>query len=162
MSIGINSIVIIVVLVLVVVGGARFIMNAPEGEMLSFSTLERPDSPNTFLVAPEGSVPGTPDQVSAWHDLEPSQLLQAWTKTAAAQPRTSEVFRSDEALQVSYVQRTAVMGYPDTVTAQVVTNDEGQSAVMIYSRSHYGYSDMGQNKKRITTWLSALDTELGN
>ena len=160
MSIGINSLVIILVLVILVVGGARFIMNAPEGGLISFASLERPDSPNTFLVAAEGATPGTADMTAQWHDMDAAQLFQTWIDVAEAQPRTTEVFRSQDGLQVSHVQRTALMGYPDTVTAQIVTNEAGQSAVMIYSRSHYGYSDMGQNKKRVTAWMSALEQAL--
>ncbi|HEX2942965.1 MAG TPA: DUF1499 domain-containing protein [Rhodopila sp.] len=31
---------------------------------------------------------------------------------------------------------------------------------MIYSRSIYGYGDLGVNRRRVTAWLAAINTDL--
>jgi len=156
MSIGVNSVIIIALLAAAVVVGARFVMSAPPGAPLDFATLTRPDSPNTYLLAPDSASQAEPDGTAPWFDMPPADLAEAWKAVAEEQPKTVKVWESEDGLQVSYVQRTPLMSYPDTITAQVITNSDNQSSLMVYSRSHYGYSDMGQNKKRIDAWIAAL------
>ena len=37
---------------------------------------------------------------------------------------------------------------------------EAESALILYSRSVYGRSDFGVNRKRLLSWLAALDGSL--
>ena len=55
--------------------------------------------------------------------------------------------------QVHWVVRSAVLNFPDLVTAQI------SSALVLYSRSVYGHSDLGVNRRRLDTWLAALSVE---
>ena len=58
---------------------------------------------------------------------------------------------------ITYVQRTRLMGYPDAISVQVHPTDEaGQVAIDIFSRSRFGHSDMGVNAARVERWLSQL------
>jgi uncharacterized protein (DUF1499 family) len=56
------------------------------------------------------------------------------------------------------VARSAVFNFPDLVTVQVVAQGENASTLVLYSRSVYGHSDLGVNRRRLRAWLDALNT----
>jgi uncharacterized protein (DUF1499 family) len=58
------------------------------------------------------------------------------------------------------VARTATLNFPDLITVQVRADGPAASTLVLYSRSVYGYSDFGANRKRVIAWLAALDTTL--
>ncbi|WP_341861122.1 DUF1499 domain-containing protein [Gymnodinialimonas sp. 57CJ19] len=61
---------------------------------------------------------------------------------------------------VTYVVRSRVMGYPDFISIRLVP--EGDTTRMhIFSRSRYGYSDLGVNTVRVHRWLTAARGEEG-
>ena len=63
-------------------------------------------------------------------------------------------------MQVHYVARSAVFNFPDLIMAQVQKDGADGSRLILYSRSVYGESDLGVNRKRVETWLAALQTKL--
>jgi uncharacterized protein (DUF1499 family) len=46
--------------------------------------------------------------------------------------------------------------FPDLVTVQVDPAGADRSRLIIWSRSVYGQSDLGVNRKRTLAWLAAL------
>ena len=56
--------------------------------------------------------------------------------------------------------RTRLLNFPDLVTAQVDALPDGRSALWLYSRSLFGRSDLGTNRRRAEQWLAALDAAL--
>jgi hypothetical protein len=61
--------------------------------------------------------------------------------------------------QAQWVERSALMNYPDIIAAEVRPAPEG-AALLLYSRSLFGWSDLGVNKARAERWLAALDAAL--
>lgn len=120
------------------------------------AAIVRPSSPNTALAAPAGFQP-KPDIETRRYDVPPRRLYDAIRAVAAAQPRTYEAAAYPERFQVHYVARSAVFNFPDLITVQVQPDGDG-SRLIVFSRSVYGYSDLGANGARITAWLSALST----
>jgi len=59
-------------------------------------------------------------------------------------------------LRFDLVQRSALFRFPDTVSIEVIPLGDSRSTLAIYSRSTYGYSDLGVNRKRIERWLARL------
>ena len=55
-----------------------------------------------------------------------------------------------------YVVHTAVLGFPDIVTVEFVALGSDRSSIALYSRSRYGRSDFGKNRRRVEHWLSQL------
>jgi uncharacterized protein (DUF1499 family) len=49
-----------------------------------------------------------------------------------------------------------VFNFPDLIAAQVNEAGADQSMLVLYSRSVYGYSDLGVNRRRLDDWLVAL------
>ena len=75
--------------------------------------------------------------------------------------RVRLVRRSDDGLQVTVIQRTPLMAYPDIITARFLPAPGGAS-VAIYSRSVYGYDDFGVNRERVQKWLRRLRDAAGS
>jgi uncharacterized protein (DUF1499 family) len=133
----------------------------PPAAPIDFASLTRPATPNTALAAPAGFSP-TPDIVTHPYKLAAPALLAAMQRVAAAEPRTYPQATFADRLQADYVVRSAVFNFPDLVTVQTapVTTDPASSTLIIWSRSVYGHSDLGVNRKRVAAWIATLDSDL--
>ncbi len=127
----------------------------PPPALMDMTTLHRPDTPNTALAAPDGFVP-KPDIVTHAYAVPPARLYAAVRAVAAAQPRTYAAADYPAQMQVHYVARSAFFNFPDLITAQV----NPDSTLILWSRSVYGRSDLGVNRKRVEAWLAALEAEV--
>ncbi len=145
--------------------GATGAAGLPVPPPMDFSGMVRPGTPNTALAAP--AVPGphaatasAPDIVTPVYPVPVARLFAAVRAVAAAQPRTFPAAAYPERLQAHWVVRSAVFNFPDLVTAQVLADGPDASALVLYSRSVYGRSDLGLNRRRLRAWLAALNTML--
>ena len=123
----------------------------PVPGVMDIRAITRPATPNTALAAPAGFSP-TPDIVTPPSGLAPDALFAAIERVAATQERTFPQARYPAARQAHFVVRSWLMNFPDLVTV-AVTEDGG---LVIWSRSVYGESDLGVNRKRVAAWLAAL------
>ncbi len=57
---------------------------------------------------------------------------------------------------ITYVERSALLGYPDYITVKISSISNSQAKLAILSRSRFGYSDLGINKKRVRHWVAAI------
>lgn len=119
----------------------------------------RPASPNTALAAPERFDP-PPDIVTPPYPIPADRLFVVIQAVAAGQPRTYPAASYPDRLQAHYVARSALFNFPDLITVQVTPSTSGGSTLIVYSRSAYGQSDLGVNRKRVDTWLAALQTKI--
>lgn len=126
---------------------------------MNVTKIVRPSTPNTALAAPAGFKPA-PDIVTPAYNIAADKLLALIQDVAASQPRVYPAANYTNQLQVHYVARSPVFNFPDLVMVQVVRTGSGSSNLVIYSRSVYGQSDLGVNRKRLDTWLAALNTKL--
>ncbi|MBF9060212.1 DUF1499 domain-containing protein [Rhodobacterales bacterium HKCCSP123] len=55
---------------------------------------------------------------------------------------------------MTYVARSRLMGYPDAISVKLVPVAQG-TRVEIYSRSRFGYGDMGVNAARVARWIES-------
>ncbi len=122
---------------------------------MDMAALIRPATPNTALAAPSGFQP-EPDIVTRHYALPPQQLYEAVRRIAMAQPHTFPQVAYDDRLQAHFVARSTVFNFPDLIAVQVTAN----SGLILWSRSVYGHSDLGVNRKRLQAWLAALDAAL--
>ncbi|MCW3475723.1 DUF1499 domain-containing protein [Limobrevibacterium gyesilva] len=122
---------------------------------MDMTRIERPATPNTALAAPAGFTPA-PDIATRRYDVPPARLYAAIRAVAAAQPRTFAHAAYDDRLQAHYVARSALLNFPDLIAVQVTP----ESGLILWSRSVYGRSDFGVNRRRVATWLAALDAAL--
>jgi uncharacterized protein (DUF1499 family) len=123
---------------------------------VSFQTLERRATPNDALACP-------PDVCQAQSDLTPpeyavgaAQLRAAFGWMIASEPRITRVATEDAPMTERYVQRSALLHFPDTIVVRFFERPGGHSTLALYSRSQLGHGDMGINRARIERWLKQL------
>ncbi len=127
----------------------------PMPAQMDMAAIIRPASPNTALAAPPGFAPA-PDIVTRRYVVPPERLAAALAQVAAGEARVFEQARFPAAGQTHWVARTKLMNYPDLIMAQV--NADG--TLILWSRSVYGWSDVGVNRARLEHWLVRLDALL--
>lgn len=120
-------------------------------------TVSPPSSPNWALAAPEGvATVGAVTIVSPVVEASPEALADRFDAAALADAR---VTRADAdaptPLWRAYVQRSALVGFPDRISMRAVPVGGNGAALVVYSASVYGYSDMGVNKARVARWVAA-------
>jgi uncharacterized protein (DUF1499 family) len=126
---------------------------------IEWSALKRSRRPNTYLVAPPGLTPIHADMAAPDFDLDIKALKYLWDRMVSRQVRVEKKATSPDGLQIDYVQRTALMRFPDWVTVRFISKDTATSTLAIYSRSVYGHGDLGKNKARVESWLTSLKKE---
>ena len=73
---------------------------------------------------------------------------------ATASPRTTTLAGSVAEGQVTYVTRSAAMGFPDYTTATLQEGADGQTYLEVYGRLRFGRSDFGVNAGRVKGWVA--------
>ncbi len=126
---------------------------------MDIAQILRPASPNTALAAPEGFKP-PPDTVTPSYPVRADRLFAQIQAVALSQPRTYQAAVYTDRLQAHYVARSALFNFPDLIMVQVTKAGADSSTLIMYSRSVYGGSDLGVNRQRVATWLSALQTKI--
>jgi hypothetical protein len=139
--------------------GATGAQGLPVPPPMDIARIERPASPNTALAALAGFSP-PPDLPTPVYPVPAATLFAAAQAVANAEPRTFLAADYPDRLQAHYVVRSAVFNFPDLVTVQVTPDGADASRLVLYSRSVYGQSDLGVNRKRLEAWLAALQPEL--
>ncbi|MDN3566572.1 DUF1499 domain-containing protein [Paeniroseomonas aquatica] len=135
--------------------GAR---GLPPAVPVDFAHLVLPPSPNTCLAAPAGGHPGAHVTVP----LLPVDAATAWgvlRSLGERFPRTSLIEAWPDRRQAQWVERSALVNYPDIIAAEVVPLPGG-AGLYLYSRSLLGWSDLGVNRRRVDRWLAALEAAL--
>ena len=127
----------------------------PTPQLMDLSHIQRPASPNTALAARAGSEPA-PDVVTPVFPVPASRLYAGLIIMATGQPRTFLATEYPAQRQAHFVARSAVLNFPDLIVAQVSEAGADRSMLVLYSRSVYGYSDLGVNRRRLDDWLAAL------
>jgi uncharacterized protein (DUF1499 family) len=134
----------------------RWVADDPAVWHVDPATAQRTGAPNDYLVAPEGATAAAPDRIARVHPSSPRELLQKLDAVAMRAPRTERIGGSLDEGWITYVQRSRVVGFPDYVSVRAI-DVPGGSALVVWSRSRFGYGDFGVNKTRVEGWLATLD-----
>lgn len=118
-----------------------------------FSTLQRPDSPNHWLVAPADFVV-KPDAVAPVFALPAAKLRESFALMLRKLPRVTIAEESADGLHL--VNTTAIFRYQDDIRVQFIALAPESSTLAIYSASRVGYWDLGTNRRRVEDWLARL------
>ncbi len=145
--------VILVLLAVVAVALAAYVRLAPnpaETWAVDPMAVARPASPNYVLVRPEGG-----DLAAPVYAEPPGALAARIDAVARAEPRTTLLAGSVAEGRMTYLTRSAVMGFPDFTSVKVLPAGDG-STFAAFARSRFGQGDFGVNRARIDRWLAAL------
>lgn len=167
-AVGVVGVAALVVAVVLGIGRERtlaLLFGAPERPRIDFATLAPPARPNWFLLCGPEQCPAAPrdsEQVAAEPTFAVSaDVLEAAVRSVfAGQPRTRLHAAYDDLRQYDFVQTSALFGFPDTLTVRIVERGEDRAGLIIYSRAHYGYSDLGVNRRRVQDWVAAVQRTL--
>ena len=83
---------------------------------------------------------------------DPKDLLARLDGIAMATPRTERLAGSAEEGRITWITRSALIGFPDYTTAQAM---DGQS-FCVAGRQRFGSQDWGVNARRIGGWMQEL------
>lgn len=136
--------------------GAAGAHGLPVPPPMDAAQIVRPASPNSALAAPNGFAL-RPDIVTPVYPVPAERLYARIQAVAAARPRTFAAALYPDRLQADWVARSAVFNFPDLIMAQVSPAGRNKATMVLYSRSMYGYSDLGVNRHRLARWLAALN-----
>lgn len=126
---------------------------------MDLRSLDKRTESNDALACAAGLCSVPADFESPAYTVSVEKLLRITESVIAAEPRTKIVARDQKLQQLVFVQRSRIFRFPDTVWIQGVKAGTG-STLIIYSRSNYGESDLGVNKKRLEKWLAKLTEQI--
>ena len=132
----------------------------PEAAPLDFAALRVPDSPNACLAGPPGGNPASQITVPPFR-ADPDRAFAVLRDLGGRFPRTTPLAAWPDRRQAQWVARSALLNFPDLVAAGIVPQPNGGSGLFLFSRSLFGYSDLGVNRARIEAWLATFRTSLG-
>lgn len=127
-------------------------------------TTRAPDNPNWYRLLPGDAATQTVperDASAPIFDASVASLESTFDEVAMGDGRVKVLAGSAAEGFVTYVQRSALMGYPDYVSVRFIEVDEANSTLALLSRSRYGSSDLGVNQKRVQRWIDATQANLG-
>lgn len=118
---------------------------------------EPSETPNDFRVIRPDLTEFRVDMEAPTYAVNAATLSAAFDQFVREQPRVETVAGSTAAGWVTYVQRTETLAFPDYISVQFYDlGDTGTSTIAIYSRSRFGYSDMGVNEARVKRWIQSI------
>ena len=85
----------------------------------------------------------------------PVDVLARLAAIAEAYPRTVRLAGSPTEGRMTWIARSSIMGFPDYITAEVVTVPEG-TRLDVHARQRFGGSDWGVNAARLKLWLAPI------
>jgi uncharacterized protein (DUF1499 family) len=151
-------------LLLAVLGVAGFLIAGPERIWglfgppdlgpVSFETLQRRSTPNDALACPADVCSAKADIVPPVFAVSAAELARAFDKAIASEPRLALVETSERTRR--YIQRSRLLGFPDTIVVRFFDRPGGHSSLALYSRSQLGKGDLGVNRARIERWLEEI------
>jgi uncharacterized protein (DUF1499 family) len=123
---------------------------------VEFETLVRRTTPNDALACPRDVCKAASDVTPPVFAVSAADLRAAFAKVISSEPRITAVASDDAEMTDRYIQRSALMRYPDTIVVRFFDLPEGRSTIALYSRSQLGHGDMGVNRARIERWLAKI------
>lgn len=119
-------------------------------------------NPNWYRLTPD-SAPADRDAErdgsAPVFEVDAAALSAAFDAVALGDARVEVIAGSAADGFVTYMQRSALFGFPDFVSVKFV-DVPGGSSLAIFSRARDGKSDLGVNEKRVTRWVAATTASL--
>lgn len=118
------------------------------------SSVDVTGSRNRYLVCPPEYCASAPHARSPEFAVPAERLREVWKEVIGEEPRV--VLLAERGERLDYMQRTPLLRFPDLVSVRFEPVSESSSTVVVYSRSIYGVSDLGTNRRRVTDWVEKV------
>jgi uncharacterized protein (DUF1499 family) len=126
---------------------------------IDFATLARRATPNDALACLPIFCAATADVAAPVFQRPSGDVYLAIQNAVAHEPGLEQVAADAGQGTLRFVQRSNLMGFPDTINVKVAATSTGGSTVLIYSRSQLGVSDMGVNRARVERWIRLISAK---
>lgn len=123
---------------------------------VAFEQLERRATPNDALACPADLCKALSDMPSPRFAVDARALRAAMENVLATESNVTRVAADEATRTERFVQRSAWLGFPDTIVVRYLELPGDRSTLAVYSRSQLGRSDLGANRARIARWLTKL------
>lgn len=130
-------------------------LDVKTSETTDLRNIERSHSPSDALACPPRLCRAEADFESPIFQTTKTELINEARKLITAELRTKLLGSNPTLDQLVFIQRSRLFGFPDTIWIQGASVDS-RASLIIYSRSNYGYWDLGVNRERIRNWLDKL------
>ena len=128
---------------------------------MNFEELQLKPTPNQYLLCPKDLSPRSKsNDDSPVFDAPVDTLQRVWREVALGQPRVAMLRDDRETKQCEFVQRSLLFRFPETVTVEFFPVGEDRSTCAVYSRSKYGYGDLGVNRRRVCRWVRLVQDKI--
>ncbi len=141
---------------LIVLAWIRLAPDAPSDWHVDPIVAPKSGRANAWWVVTNGLGPEGPDALAPTYAASAADLARAVDAHFVAQPSTSILAGTPDLFWATYVQRSRLFGFPDYITVRIFDLADGTSGIAVWSRSRYGYSDLGVNRERVEKLLAAL------
>ena len=143
------------------VGVRLWLSRAAEGrpapsEIVDFRELRSTTRQNIYVMCPAELCSDSANAPSPTFAMRWERLRDYWEEAVRAQPRTELAWSDPQRRRLVYVQRSAVMQFPDIVTVEFLPAGDGRSTLAVASQSRYGRRDFGVNAGRVIAWTDRL------
>lgn len=143
----------IFLIVAIVAGGLLYIR---------FTPIDAEDYAQSPKTAPSDGKPHEyrlVDDEAPQFDIPASQLSQLAQQYLSQNLGGKRIDDAQNPMLMTYEVRTKLMGYRDYISVEIEALGEKKSRLNIFSRSHFGVSDMGANKARVEKMIADLKTQ---
>lgn len=149
-------------LFLMIVGPARtwqMMSGDPDLGWFDRSAPVRTGKPNDALFCTPGLCEGVKvdRDLPDYADSPKSLIAKIDEAMRAAAADIRRVDDGSDPARARYVTRTPLMKFPDTNTFEAVTLENGRTGLVAYAAAQLGYSDGGNNRKRLEAVMERLD-----
>src|SRR5262249_39764716 len=131
------------------------------GEDVAITMFRGPLAENAFLACPPGYCALKDAAASPVFNVSADRLQEDWDRDLDLRPRLTPVETEPRHHGFVYIQRSALFRFPGLITVELVALAPDRASLAIYSRSRYGRSDFGVNRRRLLRWLSRLQRMVG-
>ncbi|HTZ78364.1 MAG TPA: DUF1499 domain-containing protein [Stellaceae bacterium] len=128
------------------------------GEQVDFARLALGARDNVYLLCPREPAicSAPPDGASPVFALGAMALRDRLLQMVAEEPRVRLISEDAAHRHLVFIARSVLLRFPDIVTVEILPMGPGQSTLAILSRSRYGRSDFGVNRRRVEAWIAKL------
>ena len=119
-------------------------------------TVSQSVKPHSFRMAPPALTEEFVDMPSPVYTVNPTLMAKAFDDYVLSQTKTIRIAGSPEEGWMTYVRRSRSLNLPDYISVKFIDLNGGKSTIAIYSRSRFGYDDLGVNEKRVLAWVGTL------
>ena len=111
--------------------------------------------PNRYLVGPPGAGAGGAAGAESPVFPVPAERLRAAVDAQLAEMGARVLEAGGDRIEAEV--RTPFLRFPDLITVWIIPVDGERTTLAVLSRSVYGYSDLGTNRRRVIELLAGLD-----